>query len=264
MESVESTIYVTPRRVSNKLEMPVNIDLNKIGVPGIRELVAMIKGLQHGQSKILENQDFIKDRLDRMENDMVNLKDRIDTVSKAGEENSAEINVAREELEKHSDEIEELRFEQNRQEQYSRKASFRIFGVAEEADEAVEEKSINIIKEEIGVEVDAQEIDIVHRTGKRRSDGKPRAILVKCLSHKTKAKVMKEKRKAKNVTFREDLAHGILEYFNNILDKKEELGIESVWTIDGKIRCKFQGNDSVFHVNSFNDYNDLIRGLINE
>ena len=81
---------------------------------------------------------------------------------------------------------------------------FRIFGVPEEDGEKVEELAIKVIKDEIDVILENEDLDIVHRTGRHRDDGKPRPILVKCMSHKSKVRVMKNKKKAKNVTVHEE------------------------------------------------------------
>ena len=45
------------------------------------------------------------------------------------------------------------------------------------------EQVINTVKEEIGVEIEAEEIDITHRVGQKGQE-RGRGILVKFLSHK--------------------------------------------------------------------------------
>ena len=55
-----------------------------------------------------------------------------------------------------------------------------MFGVQEEESEEIENKTISVIKEEIGVEVEKKDTEIVHRVGRHRDDDKPCAILVKC------------------------------------------------------------------------------------
>ena len=86
----------------------------------------------------------------------------------------------------------------HKQKQCSRKSSVRILGVKEEKDECVEEVCIDCVKEQIGVNVDKQDIDIVHRVG-RFQEGKPRPILIKFLSHKTKEIVTRMRKEAKDV-----------------------------------------------------------------
>ena len=154
------------------------------------------------------------------------------------------------------DSIQRLQFEQMRQEQYSQKTSFRIFGVQEEESEEIENKTISVIKEEIGVEVEKKEIEIVHRVGRHRDDDKPRAILVKCLSHKTKARVLRDKKKAKNITIYEDLAGGVKNLLDELISRKHELGLESVWTIDGKVRYKRVGSE---RINTINCHDDVMK-----
>ena len=122
-----------------------------------------------------------------------------------------------------------LNFEINRLEQYSRKSSVRICGIHEEEGEKVTEKVINTIKEEIGVEIEAEEIDITRRVGQRHQD-RGRGILVKFVSHKSKVKIMKKKRQAKNIRVSEDLAQGTRKMLNDIHTKKNSIGVEKAWT----------------------------------
>ena len=55
-------------------------------------------------------------------------------------------------------------FELNRLEQYSRKSSIRVYG------QKVGEKVLSKIKEEIYVEISPDDVDIVHRVGKRSKE----------------------------------------------------------------------------------------------
>ena len=78
-----------------------------------------------------------------------------------------------------SSKLRDLQFEQQRQEQYSGKSSFRILGVEEQRDEDVEKLTVDVLKNEIDVDLNMEEFDIVHRVGRHRTDKKPRPILVK-------------------------------------------------------------------------------------
>ena len=91
--------------------------------------------------------------------------------------------------------MKEVEFELARQEQYSRKASVRIFGVDENEGENVEALCIQALKEEIDVDITDRDIDIVHRVGRRRGDKKARPILLKCMSHKTKSEIRRKKKR---------------------------------------------------------------------
>ena len=117
-------------------------------------------------------------------------------------------------------------------EQYSRKSSVRIYGIREEEGEKMAEKVINIIKEEIGVETEAEEIDITHRAGQKHKD-RGRGILVIFVSHKSKVKIMKKKRQAKNIRASKDLAQGTRKILNDIHAKKTQLAWKRLrlWTV---------------------------------
>ena len=101
------------------------------------------------------------------------------------------------------------------------------------------------------------EIDIVHRVGRR--DSNPRSILVKFLSHKTKERVMRCKKKAAHIKIHEDLAPGIKRIFNEVSSNRRFLNVDSVWTIDGNITFRYINNPLTFEIRSYADYHDLVK-----
>ena len=114
---------------------------------------------------------------------------------------------------------------------------------------------IEKIKEEIDVDIDAKEIDIVHRVGKKSQD-KTRGILVKFVSHKTK-----EKRRTRNVRISEDLAIGTGVMLNKIHTVKQSVNIERIeraWIMDGRIKYKFRDSDTILEIRSLDDFKKLI------
>ncbi len=167
-----------------------------------------------------------------------------------------ELNLIKDDVADNGRRLTDLDFLLDKQEQYSRKTSIRIFDVKEEESENCEELCINVLKEEIGVEVKPEEIEIVHRVGRVQKD-KTRAILVKFLSHKTKVRVMRKKKEAKNINIKEDLAQGMKKLVNYIYDRKYFLRVEKVWTIDGKIKFKMLGNPSVHEIRTYTDFDNL-------
>ena len=68
--------------------------------------------------------------------------------------------------------------------------------------------TIDTLKTELCLDIRHHELDIVHRVG-HRQENKPRSILVKFLSHKSKEKVMRANKNAKKVKIYEDLVPGI-------------------------------------------------------
>ena len=126
----------------------------------------------------------------------------------------------------------------DRHEQYSRKSSVRIRGVSEENNEDLESVTLNTLQKESGVVVTQNKIDIVHQVG-RRQENRPRPIVINFISHKTKEKVMRAKKKVTAVKINEDLAPGIKRLLDDVRSNRRFLHIDSVWTIDGGITVRF-------------------------
>ena len=154
----------------------------------------------------------------------------------------------------------------NNLEQYTRKNSARLFGVKESDDEATpESQAIHIIKEHLRIEINESEVEIAHRVGKYRQEGKldskkARPILIKFLSHKSKEKIMKAKRhfKGSNYWITEDLTSVNLEKLKCLNELRKAGKIRNVWTTDGKIRVR-RLNDSVVTITSSEDIKLLTR-----
>ena len=132
-----------------------------------------------------------------------------------------------------------MQFLLDQQEQYSRKNSIWITGITEEPEENIKSKTISIVNNETDVDINSEEIEIVHCVG-RAHDGNPRSILVKFLSHKTKEIVTRREKNASNVKIFEDLAPGIKMIFNEVSRHGRLLNMDSVWRIDGKIKYRLQ------------------------
>jgi len=99
-------------------------------------------------------------------------------------------------------------------EQYSRKNNLRILGLEEEPEENLEEKFITAIENDLGETISSDEIEIIHRIGQqRRTDrtGKPKPVIAKFHSHKTKMEILVKRRqlKGKPLIIMEDMASDI-------------------------------------------------------
>ena len=55
----------------------------------------------------------------------------------------------------------------------------------------------------------------------------------------------------------EDLAPGIKMIFNEVSRNRRWLNVDSVWTIDGKIKYRFTNNPRTFEIRSYSDYRSL-------
>ena len=100
-------------------------------------------------------------------------------------------------------------------EQYSRENNLRILGLDEGEDENLEEKFIEAIANNLNEAVESKEIEIIHRIGQRLSNQassgnrKPRPVIVKFVSNKTKRRILMKRRQLKGtpLVIMEDMAY---------------------------------------------------------
>ncbi len=246
--------------------LPIKIDLGKVSeqlgyYDDMSDIKETLKLLRDGQAAILRNQDAMISRISSMENELEMVKSHMaDLGCKQSTMENVLDDVQEKILERQSD-AKDLHFDISRLEQYSRKSSVRVLNVSEDRNENIQEKLINVIRQEIDVSINPSEIDIVHRLGRPYNDGHCRPILVKFMSHKTKEKVMKNKKKAKNVKIFKDLAKEIKVMLDQIVEHKTSLRIDKCWTIDGRIKYKFVDDARTIHeIRSFSDYHQLFNG----
>lgn len=158
----------------------------------------------------------------------------------------------------------EQKWELNRLDQYGRKWNFRIYGIEESEKEDCKEKVVEFGRDKLNIEVNKADIDIAHRTLKR-VQGKPRAIIVRCHKHDTKVAFMKGKKmlREKNISnygIVEDLTVMTKGIRDELREKKTQLGLEYVWTIDGKIKVKKVGKPYVMEINTPEKLAEIVKG----
>jgi len=117
--------------------------------------------------------------------------------------------------------------------------NLRVFGVEERDGEDTDELLLGIFKEKLEVDVSLADIDRSHRVGRAPRPGpdgtvKPRAIIVKFTSYRTRRAVFSAKRKLRGdeVSISEDLTP----HRYRLLRQATEIhGRGNVWTADGRI-----------------------------
>ncbi len=217
-------------------------------------VIESLERIEAKQGESGEKQDQMLERLSKIESDFEKVKNDISQIHERQEKAEEEINAVRNEA---FSKISDLTFLIDKQEQYSRKSSVRLYDVREEENENCQDLVIDVLKKEMDVDINPEDIDIVHRVGKRK-DGETRGILIKFLCHKSKEKIMRKKKEAKNIGVKEDLAPGIKGMVNKIFKDKGRINVEKVWTIDGRIKFKMNGNQKVFEIRSYADYANLM------
>ena len=138
-------------------------------------------------------------------------------------------------------EIRRLTYQNDQYEQYSRRESLRVHGLAEDINESKEQTEEKVLRvfNEIGANVSAQDISDCHRVGKPK-DGK-KAIIVKFLSRKPRHLVMTKKANLKGKTGYERvfINEDLTRLRQRLLGYTKSLpNIESAWTAGGTIIAK--------------------------
>lgn len=131
-------------------------------------------------------------------------------------------------------------------EQYSRRNSLRISGIAEDEYEDVSAITMNFIKEDLKKDMTITSIDRVHRVGAMREDGKPRPILVKFATYRDRAQIYKSRSMLKNkklpdgshIYINEDLSQRRSSLLYNCRKLKKAYKIQDCWSSDGQILVK--------------------------
>ena len=123
------------------------------------------------------------------------------------------------------------------------------YGLEENSGEDIEAKVISMAKDELGVEIKAEEIEIARRIGQAcnnsskmagsQGNPKPRSIIVKFARNKTKMKLFTKRKLliGNKIVIVEDMATDIAKRLKKL---KEKASIESAWFVNGKIKYKIK------------------------
>ena len=128
-------------------------------------------------------------------------------------------------------------------EQYSRRSSLRVWSTVKETTGEQTDNIVCDVAKELGLTIDSDEIDRSHRVG-RPSTNKPRAILVKFISYKTRDKLYNARRKAKKGIFiSEDLTRHRQDIFYKARQHQKAGTFSHTWTKDGRILVRLRNGD---------------------
>ena len=154
-----------------------------------------------------------------------------------------EVERVRENMARLQAKLQTQHFDLDRQEQYSRKDSVRIYGIPEPANDDTREDTNDIVvklAKDIGVIITNADLSVSHRLGRRGRGGKPRTIIAKFVRRQCKTDVMRNKKRLRdsqnyeNVYINDDLTT-----LRNklVMEMKKDDNIKQVWTIEGRIFC---------------------------
>ena len=137
-------------------------------------------------------------------------------------------------------EVQVLKFDLDRQNQYSRREPIRISDISETGENT--NALVTKLAADIGVSVTETDISVSHRLPGR--PGSARSVIVKCVRRVTKTSMMKNKRRLcdldlKGVFLNDDLTPFRVKLARTL---RNDSTIGKVWTIDGRIICMITVN----------------------
>ena len=130
--------------------------------------------------------------------------------------------------------VELLQAEMDKSEQYSRRNSLRIWTNDPEQAGEDTDKIVLACAEKLGVNLNLEEIDRSHRVG-RVGGNKPRAIIVKMATYRSRQKLYRNRRRDRGIFISEDLTKKRSNLMYNARRLKRGKAIKSCYTRDGRV-----------------------------
>ena len=200
------------------------------------------------------NEEKLTKIKDELLGSLYELRGENDRLSKKVETQEKEIKDLKEEivsLNKTND-LNREKIEENQQ--YGRRNNIKIYGLKEkergENAEETMEVVVKLFNEKLGVKVEKQDIDVVHRIG-RMEEGRYRTIVVRFVRRVVRAKVIEKRRQLKSsgVVIADDLSPNNAWKYRQL---KETFGAKNVWSRDGKLfAVSTQGEKIAITTNNF-------------
>ena len=165
--------------------------------------------------------------------------------------NSTVITAIKDDRDSLANDVYKLQIDLEEAQNYSRRNCLLLHGVDEEQGENTDNKIINIIHKETGVELNHADIDRSHRIGRPAISKKPntrsnkkraRPIIIKFVSYRDRSSVFFNKRylKGKNISISESLTPTRYSLYKKC---KDIFGYKNVWTIDNRIHVSLLDED---------------------
>ena len=139
--------------------------------------------------------------------------------------------------------VTELRNEIDCQQQYSRRTSLRIVNDwKEQRGEDTDDLVVDMIQNQLNMNIDKKDIDRSHRVGKPHPRGRPRPVIVRFVSYRTKRSIYKARSalqirapRGKAKAIHEDLTKTRLKMYREAQSLKSDNLVQDCWTVDGNV-----------------------------
>ena len=216
----------------------------------IKGICKQMNSFEHFQSQISKRVDSLEQQATINVQKTLDIEKNVSFVSSTFDEMKAQLSSLKQQNDELKKTVNSLVQQVDTNEQHSRSECLLIHGIDENNKETpTQSKEIfaKKVSQYLGVNMDVNCIKRAHRLGKKRTNGKPRPIIVRLYDPELRNIIFAKKKlcKGKNFSITENLTK------RRMLIKKEaesKYGANNVWTREGRIYAKNQSDDSIVTV----------------
>ena len=176
----------------------------------------------------------LENQIERIEGEKFLLDKQIECTNKTISQLKTENSELKTELTLINRDIQTNTIAANRNEQYSRKNSIRIFGIAQNSEQEDCKQIVQeFCKQSLNINFEKNEIVGAHRVGRKQPD-RPQGIIVKFVHSETKYNIIKARRKLKGTIYvvNDDLSQKNAQLLNRAHRHER---VKSTWSSNGKL-----------------------------
>lgn len=245
-----------------------SVKVAKSNMAELEEIWKVLNNIQENTNKLLAENKVIREHYNELQKSLEFHISKMEELTTENKDLKSEVKSMKKILDQANEERDQLYVDLGTAinhiddlEQYTRKHNLEIHGIPEKTEENLTEQVITL-GNALNVKIRRDDIDICHRmfTGKNRS--KPRPIIVRFKSYRTKKELYGVRKSLKNqnmshifqgadiVYINENLTRMRRELFANVWRRKKLEQWHSAWTIDGKIFLKLSLGDQPVRIYS--------------
>ena len=280
----EITYYYPGKRVerssdnsSPESEKPPakSVKFAKSNMAELDEIWKVLNNIKENTNKLLEENKVIREQYNELQKSLEFHINKMEELATENKDLKREVKSLKETSSKANEERDQLYADLGTAinqiddlEQYTRKNNLEIHGIPEKTEENLVEKVIKLANA-LNVTIRSDDIDICHRMLTGRNVSKPRPIIVRFKSYRTKKELYGVRKSLKNqrmsqifqgagiVYINENLTRMRRQLFAKVWKRKKSEQWHSAWTMDGKIFMKLSLGDHPVRIYSQEDLDNI-------
>ena len=199
----------------------------------LHSLQITLREIQTEKNQLVNEVQQLKKVIEGKDERICVLEGKVHDIQCENEKQSSSSESLSRKLERQENHISALEQSEEQMQQYSRRNCIRIFGIREEQAENTDDIVCRLAREKLEVNIKKEDIDRSHRVG-RKSTTKPRGIIVKLVSYRTRQEIMSKRRKLKNTGL--SIHEELTKKNQKLLEEtKNHSKTHNAWSKDGRI-----------------------------